>query len=774
LQGTTWGNTGNVSISILPGYLDAGNNIVESIIGNIYEILIFDNVLSQVDKNNINLYLANKWNFKTKINNEDYVQYYYFPFDYLPKLYTYNVANGNINISHTQYFDSTYSNIYDTVYLEMRNFYNDISSNVYNLDIVPIVNYLYFSDVLNDMSTLVFTTVFNYDISINQNDFSIVNGSISIDPTLLNNYNQYISTVNNYTNYFTIKDSFEFVLNPLKYDTNYIAYTLMNAGASSDLTSNANIFYQKLPKLLEKTSVIPLNTSDRLYSFANLVNLFFNVSVNGFLYYDKLNLTNTTLGNAPLPAVPFNISYQTGIYNYAIYAGGGDPNVLILNSVIDINNQKDNLYDEKVKIYNNTLAKIKQTNDDIINYNYVNDLIEQINNRPENAVVSWIERLGIYIANYFELYIGGEIIERVEDNAINIMQELMLPPEMRRAGAKMIGQDLKLIVKRQQLGTYTLFIDIPFYFNRYKKIHGLSIPLIALLYSKLHLKFELKKLDDLINRLSYTKIKRNTKLKMSLMVDYILLDFEERKKFAESKHEYVIEQFQYSKINSSSFINTTPIKFNFKNPTKLLIWFAQLKDKLNKKQYYNYTADDYYINIHKYIDADETSNPYLTKLGTLYKYLVEDFINRNNGSNTFNQLDILKMPYENHNQTVRKELQNAVQPFSPPLITQSELKVNGHTRFDCSFYETQLIRPYTFFNNSGTSGTSGINVYNFGLSPMEPQPSGSINFSFLNDINLLINYSNIPDQELIFNTITVSYNLLRVMSGYGGLGFDMI
>jgi len=236
----------------------------------------------------------------------------------------------------------------------------------------------------------------------------------------------------------------------------------------------------------------------------------------------------------------------------------------------------------------------------------------------------------------------------------------------------------------------------------------------------------------------------------------------------------LIEQFQYSKFNSSSFLNTTPIKFNFKNPTKLLIWFAQLKDKIEKKQYYNYTADDYYINIHKYIDSDETSNPYLTKLGNLYKYLVEDFTNRNNGTNTFNQLDILKMPYENHNINIRKQLQHAVKPSSVPLITQSELKVNGHTRFKCSSDETQLIRPYTFFNNSGTSGTSGINVYNFGLSPMLPQPSGSINFSFLNDINLLVNYSNISNQELIFNTITVSYNLLRVMSGYGGLGFDMI
>ena len=133
------------------------------------------------------------------------------------------------------------------------------------------------------------------------------------------------------------------------------------------------------------------------------------------------------------------------------------------------------------------------------------------------------------------------------------------------------------------------------------------------------------------------------------------------------------------------------------------------------------------------------------------------------------------MPYENHNKSVRNKLEEAVFPNSPPLITQSELKVNGHTRFKCSSFETQLIRPFTFFNNSGTRNTSGINVYNFALYPMSSQPSGSINFSFLNDINLLLSYSNIPaGQEVTINTITISYNILRVMSGYGGLGFDMI
>jgi len=342
----------------------------------------------------------------------------------------------------------------------------------------------------------------------------------------------------------------------------------------------------------------------------------------------------------------------------------------------------------------------------------------------------------------------------------------MLPPEMRRALAKMIGQDLKLIVKQTQLGTYTLFIDIPFYFNRYKKIHGLSIPLIALLYSRLHLKFELKKLDDLINRLSYTKIKRNTKLKMSLMVDYILLDFEERKKFAESKHEYVIEQFQYSKVNSSSFSNTVPIKFNFKNPTKLMIWFARLKDKVNKKQYYNYTLDDYYIDINKYSALDETSNKYFDLIKTKYPYILDNFVNAN-----ITEKQVLCMPFENYDKNIQNDLINAVIPSQTPIITSSELKVNGHTRFKTSSDETQKVRPYTFFNNSYLNG---INVYNFDLYPMTAQPSGSINFSFLNDINLLVNINPSVSQDLNIKTMTISYNILRIMSGYGGLGFDII
>ncbi len=133
--------------------------------------------------------------------------------------------------------------------------------------------------------------------------------------------------------------------------------------------------------------------------------------------------------------------------------------------------------------------------------------------------------------------------------------------------------------------------------------------------------------------------------------------------------------------------------------------------------------------------------------------------------------EVLKRNYKNLDKATQNKLLYAIQPNQKPIIKNSQLKVNGHKRFDCSSDETNLLRPYTFFNNSITNG---INVYNFDLYPMQKQPSGSINFSFLNDINLLLDYNKVNDTELTIKIFTISYNYLRIMSGYGGLGFDTI
>ena len=106
-----------------------------------------------------------------------------------------------------------------------------------------------------------------------------------------------------------------------------------------------------------------------------------------------------------------------------------------------------------------------------------------------------------------------------------------------------------------------------------------------------------------------------------------------------------------------------------------MIWFAQLKDKITKKQYYNYTQDDYYYEMSKYIEPTEISNKYLDYLSEKLKYLIESLEKRDPTNKVFNKSMILKMPFENHNSTLRGYLRYTVQPSSPTLISQSNLKV---------------------------------------------------------------------------------------------------
>ena len=690
--------------------------------------------------------------------------YYKFDFDYLPKLYDYEVNRGNLSIKLNHFYDNNFSNIYDNLFIQYKNLYMD---NTYivtsNIDIKQYSGYMYFTNFINDLKTLIVDHNFEYNLTITSSNFNVLNGNILIAPETVTQYTNYISALEKYKLEYSIKDSLGFISDPLQFDTNYVRYTLMNHGAN--ITSDANIFSNKLPHLIEKTDSIQVNTYNRLYTFNQFINLVFSASINGSIAYDEVSISNTYIGNTAVPVIQNSADIKLAEYNIYSYQQGGDSNVLVLNSVIDINNQKDNLEDEKLRLYDNVLSKIDQTNNDITNYFTVNNLVDQINMRPANAIVSWIEKLGVFFADYYEFYIGGEVIERLEDDFINCLLELCVEPGQYRGLKKMIGQDQYLIIKKLSLGKYILYIDLPFFFNRYKKIHSLSIPIIALLYSKLNLKFKVKSLDNLLVKLPYTTIKKGSKMKMSLLVDYILLDYNERKKFAESKHEYIIEQVQYS-IFTTNTPSINKIKFNFKNPTKLMMWFARLKDKVDKKQYYNYTLDDYYIDINKYPALDETSNKYFDLIKTKYPYIIDQLVNDN-----ITEQQVLCMPFANYDQNIQNDLINAVIPSQTPIISSSELKVNGHTRFKTSFDETQKVRPYTFFNNSYLNG---INVYNFDLYPMTAQPSGSINFSFLNDINLLVNINPSVSQDLNIKTMTISYNILRIMSGYGGLGFDII
>ena len=208
---------------------------------------------------------------------------------------------------------------------------------------------------------------------------------------------------------------------------------------------------------------------------------------------------------------------------------------------------------------------------------------------------------------------------------------------------------------------------------------------------------------------SYNKI-RNINLKdCFLLVDYIFLDDEERVKFSQAKHEYLIEQINIMTEKTLDSTNRT-LKLEMKHPCKLLVWMAQqsyLKDTRNN-DHFNYTDD--------------------------YKLINNKYVGKN-------------------------------------LVDMSTILLNGQERLnfrDATYFN--WIQPYQHFTYAPSEG---INIYSFCMFPEKHQPSGSSNMSKIDNILLrirlktIINFSNDAKLKSYF----MSYNILRIMNGLSALVF---
>lgn len=166
----------------------------------------------------------------------------------------------------------------------------------------------------------------------------------------------------------------------------------------------------------------------------------------------------------------------------------------------------------------------------------------------------------------------------------------------------MIGNIRELIsYDRCEKPDYTLYIPLQFWFNRFS---GLSLPIIALQYFDVTLSVKLKKFQDCayiekIDNLSSINLddlfyNNQFSIEASLLVDYIFLDRAERKRFAQSSHEYLIDQVQYLKIQDID-TNYVQVKLDFLHPCKEIIWILQKDsfiDNFNghlKSRWDNYT-----------------------------------------------------------------------------------------------------------------------------------------------------------------------------------------
>lgn len=229
--------------------------------------------------------------------------------------------------------------------------------------------------------------------------------------------------------------------------------------------------------------------------------------------------------------------------------------------------------------------------------------------------LAWTRNLGNIMIRQVEVEIGGQLIDRHYGEWLVIWSELTVPAGQQDGYAEMIGNTMAMFGVKvggsqdDTLPAKELFIPLQFWFNRN---YGLALPLIALQYHEVKLNVEFRPLAELLIQTDDedAKVPLTQTVSMSsasLWIDYIYLDTDERRRFAQVSHEYLIEQLQFTGEETITGANNK-IRLNFNHPCKEIVWVARLADAEDKCQWSNFTTgttvnDDEYAGDNPMVDA---------------------------------------------------------------------------------------------------------------------------------------------------------------------------
>jgi len=446
----------------------------------------------------------------------------------------------------------------------------------------------------------------------------------------------------------------------------------------------------------------------------------------------------------------------------------------------------------------------------------------------------WLDFPGEQLISQVEVEIGGQRIDRQYGDWMHIWNQLTQSTEQQRGYYKMIGNTTQLTyitdpsfadvdgpcdtnaprqvcAPRNALPETTLYIPFQFWFCRNP---GLALPLIALQYHEVKINLDIRPIDEclwavgsLAATTGSTKVNaayNQSLVAASLYVDYVFLDTDERRRMAQNPHEYLIEQLQFTgdeSVGSSS----NKIKLNFNHPVKELIWVVQrdanvdycssldatsLLYKLLGAQPFNYTdAVDALPNaIHAFGGPHSVmgANGVIDASGLFAQAGAYDVTSATGGgagnfwttAGTYagSHLGVAtgqESALSDAGTFVLAETALDMHCWGENPVVTAKLQLNGQDRFserEGTYFD--LVQPWQ--HHTRTPDT-GINLYSFALRPEEHQPSGSCNFSRIDNATLQLVLSNATVEGTSTAKVRVfatNYNVLRIMSGMGGLAYS--
>lgn len=334
-----------------------------------------------------------------------------------------------------------------------------------------------------------------------------------------------------------------------------------------------------------------------------------------------------------------------------------------------------------------------------------------------------------------------------------------------------------------------------------------------------------------------------------LLIDYVYLDSEERKRFAQASHEYLIEQLQFTGSESLTAA-TAKYRLNFNHPSKYLIWAPHLERHATRQNWVAWAAGastwnearDRFARV-LYVATRDTvavgantvtvinTNANAIAIGDVFETTsavaaagLAALLNKvevkmvaqsvaaaaaactiANGASSVAQLnDLLNNTLVVRNNLTSEDISRTVAQLTASgasaavlalatisvvdhfnygnfvdgtdnPVYSAKLQLNGHDRFqdrDGNYFN--YVQPAQHFSNTPADG---VNVYSFALKAEDHQPTGTCNFSRIDNATLQVqcglynsvatgyteNYLGSSSSSLM-NIYTQNYNVLRVMS----------
>ena len=357
------------------------------------------------------------------------------------------------------------------------------------------------------------------------------------------------------------------------------------------------------------------------------------------------------------------------------------------------------------------------------NGDLVGDMYIELMSLTSNTVTSesvddcnWVAERAV---NNVELSIGGQRIDKHYQKWWRMNSELYLDESKKANWGKMTTA----------ASGKTVYLPLIFFFNRNP---GLYLPLIALQYHEVRIDIDLA--SDFNTYLDTNVFK--------VWANYVYLDTEERRRFAQKGHEYLIEQVQHTGSDTVESAKTKQVRLSYNHPVKELVWcFSNTAARSDLWNFTSKTAGENQI----VLDSNALGNA---------------------DANCFVPVSSVGTPL--YAAGTGGSTAQYTEEAAGPLST-FKLVLNGQDRF--KEQKGKYFNQVQPFNHHSGSPAPGVYAYSFALKPEEHQPTGTCNFSRIDNAQVSVE-ANTLNNATSMHMFATNYNVLRIQSGMGGLAFS--